>query len=263
MTDAAPHGAFDAHTHLDFPEFDRDRAEVCARARGAGVSAWVVAGADPALWPRVRRVAEETHGVAVLGVHPWFVDEHWASRVDELAGSSVSGLGETGLDWLHARAPEERARQLACLRAHLALARERDLPVTVHCVRAHAVLADLLKSDGTPAAGLIVHGWTGPLAGAQQLARLGATISIGPRVTDRRARRCRESAAGLPLDRLVIETDCPDAPLAPGRRGEPADLIAVAATVASLRGIPPAEVIRATSAAARRLWPAAPRGAAK
>lgn len=249
---------FDAHTHLDFPEFDGDRGDVVARARSAGVSSWVIAGSDHEDWDRTVKIADETGGIAILGVHPWssagLGPEALASFLDDLARRPLRGIGEIGLDALHAKDPLARERQRAALRAQLALARDRELPVAFHCVRAYPELIVVLEKDGLPRAGGMMHAWSGPPDLVDRYLALGLHVSFAPLVLRDRARKARQSVPLVPDERLLIETDCPNM-MTPGTtRGEPAQLIDVAEEVARLRGQPPAHVWRVASENGRRLF---------
>lgn len=160
-------------------------------------------------------------------------------------------MGECGLDWYRTRDTAGRQRQRRAFRAQLALARERDLPVVVHCVRAYGVLLEICERDGVPSAGGMIHAWTGAPELVPRALRLGLHLSFGPVVFV--ARRARAAVAEVPDARLLVETDCPDqAPPGHGR-GEPADLVPVAAEVARLRGTEPEAVLASTAANARRL----------
>lgn len=245
--------AFDAHTHLDFGAFDGDRDDVVARARDAGVQGWCVAGADPEDWDRVARVAADTGGVAALGVHPWWAaeldDAALARHLDDLGRrTELCAIGETGLDHVRARTPAARARQLAALEAHVALARRRDLPLVLHCVRALPVV---LGAVGADARGM-VHGWTGSADEARRAVACGLHVSFGARISG--SERIRQAARAVPGDRLLLETDAPDQPWTGHRRGEPAHLVHVAEAVADARGEPADLVLQRASERARLLF---------
>ena len=233
---------FDAHTHLDFPVFDEDRDDVCKRARDVGVGAWVVAGADPRHWERIETISKTTGGTPLYGIHPWWteqVDPHTLedclARLANRLGAH--GMGEIGLDYARAKTQPQRRHQQRLFRAQLRLARERNLPVAIHCVRAFPETLSLLKRDGLPEAGGMIHGWTGAAHFVEPATELGLHISIGPLVTHSQATHVRRAAQITPLERLCLETACPDQPLRPGGRGEPSDLVSIAQVVAQLRGL--------------------------
>lgn len=252
---------FDAHTHLDLPAFDADRREVVAHARAAGMVGAVVCASDPGGWDRTVTLAER-HGLPwTLGLHPWWeVDLSDADRdaaLDALRDRPTPwGIGETGLDFHRARSPEQRRRQRHTTAAHLALARERDVPVVLHVVRAYPQLLGLLRDHPLPPAGGMVHSWSGAPELVAPALRRGLSLSFSSAVT--RSPRLQEALRQVPDDRLLLETDCPDQPLVPGTRGQPLDLLALADHVATLRGQPVEQVLENTTRNARALFPDAP-----
>jgi TatD DNase family protein len=230
----------DTHAHLDLLE--GDVGEALERARRAGVSSVVSVGIS---LESSRRAAEYAHafpGVwAVVGVHPHDASDLDSSALRELRRLAedplVVGIGETGLDYyrnLSSRADQERA-----FRSLLDLAAELSLPVVVHDREAHAetmrILEDYAPFDGR----LIMHCFSGDLAMARAVIDIGGYVSVAGPVTFRNARRLREIVRELPLDRLLIETDCPF--LAPhpfrGRPNSPERLPLIAAKVAELKGV--------------------------
>ena len=235
--------SFDAHTHLDFPALDPLRDAVVKDARVAGISGWVIAATEPKHWDRVIRIARETGGTPLLGIHPWWAQEYSTEQLQShLAALSNRcprhGLGEIGLDYVRARPGEERDQQMRVFRAQLALAREIDRPVAIHCVRAHSDLLHTLKTDGLPKAGGMLHGWSGgPQYVASALA-LGLFISFGPSLLNPKRRKVRESALLVPTARTCLETDSPDQPLNGKTLGTLQDLHAVAIGLAQLRKEP-------------------------
>jgi TatD DNase family protein len=243
----------DAHTHLDAPAFDADRAAVVARARAAGVETIVVCASDPARWSFAGTVGD----AAFLGIHPWVAadldDAAYAALLDDLRGRAAFGVGEIGLDRLHAPTPARWERQVRALRDQLALARERDVPVQLHGVRAWPELLTVVARDGLPRAGGIAHAWSGAPDQAERAVRLGLLVSFGPLVLHDRARKARQSAAVVPRDRLLVETDSPDGRPPGAARGEPADLPRVVAALAALRGEAAADVGAATARTFGRL----------
>jgi TatD DNase family protein len=166
----------------------------------------------------------------------------------------VVAIGECGLDFatsIEAGAP--RARQVAVLRAHLAEARRRGLPLLLHCLYAHAVLLELLAEAPLPPS--ILHSWSGSAELAHRFCKLGHYISFAGSLTLPRARRPGESARAVPADRLLIETDSPDQTPFARRplRNEPAFLPDIAAAVAAARGESFAAVAEQTTTNARRV----------
>lgn len=252
---------FDTHAHLDFPEFDRDREEVLARARAAGVRFIVSIGSGGGLDSAARAIgiAESHEDIwATVGVHPHdakWLDEPGLSRLRELSRHPrVKAIGEIGLDF--AKEYSAREIQLDRFREQLALAREADLPVVIHDREAHEDLLRILKEDGIPPAGGIMHCYSGPPEMALELCGLGFYISFPGVITFKNAKLLPAAARSVPLDRILIETDCPF--LAPephrGQRNEPAYVLRVAQTIAELRGRSLAEVAQATTRNAFRAF---------
>ncbi|MEQ1505393.1 MAG: TatD family hydrolase [Myxococcota bacterium] len=246
----------DAHTHLDFAEFDADRDAVVARARAAGVATFVVCGSDPDRWDHAAAIARAHGGVAALGIHPWTASgldadglAPWLDRLRAWTGP----IGEIGLDALWATDDVARANQRRAVREQLALARDRDAVVVLHCVRAYPELLALAVRDGLPRAGGMVHAWSGPPELVPRALALGLHLSFGPMILRDRARKARASVREVPADRLLVETDCPNM-LPPGEtRGEPSHLPRVVAELAALRGEDPAAIAAITAQNARRL----------
>ncbi len=256
----------DAHCHLDLPAFDADRAAVWARAVAAGVGAAVVAGIEPAGWPAQRALVAANPALRwTAGLHPCWA--HTVPLADALAAlpaafegpDAAVGVGEIGLDRRRAFAPHLDA-QRAAFRGQLAVARALDRPVVLHVVRAHGEALDRLRADGLPRAGGMVHSFSGSAEVAQAYVALGLHVSFTGALAHPTAHRARAAAQAVPLSRLLVETDAPDQPL-PGApdRNEPAQLVAVLAALAALRGVSVAALGAATTANAQALFGERPR----
>lgn len=255
----------DAHCHLDCPSFDEDRDAVLARARAAGVTGLVLAGVQPCEWPRQRALAAAAPGVRwTAGLHPMVAAESDDAAIDEALAAlpaaftgeaPASGIGELGLDTRFAR-KETLPRQLDCFRRQLAVARALDKPVVLHILGAHGRALEVLRADGLPSAGGMVHAYSGSAELVRDYERLGLHLSIAGTVARPDARKVHLAAAAVSPDRLLIETDAPD--LAPpdlgSRRNEPAAVVRVAAAVAAIRGEPVETVLRRAAANAARLF---------
>lgn len=261
----------DAHAHLDMLE---DPAAALVRAARVGIAliATVVdLSEEPEktlegleAWQRDARdmLADDALSVPdvrlVVGWHPHNASagsEPLLERLQALVTDPrVGALGELGLDFHYDHSPRDEQR--AWFRRHLTLAHEVGLPVEIHLREAHEEGIVLLEEVGVPAAGCVIHCFTeGPeLAG--RFLGLGCHISFAGPVTFKKADALRDAARLVPLDRLLIETDCPF--LAPhpyrGRRNEPAFAVLNAAAVAEAKGIAPAEVATAALTNARTLF---------
>lgn len=254
----------DTHCHLDAPEFDADRDQQRGLALARGVTTIVVPAVLPGNWATVRELAHrQAEGLArcyyALGMHPMYIDRCPDSALDELRTAATAarddpafvGIGEIGLD--HFVPGQDLARQLAFFIAQLRIARDLDLPVILHVRRAIDPISRELKRFG-PFTG-IAHAFNGSAQQAARLIDLGLALGYGGAATFTRARQIRRLAAELPLEALVLETDAPDIAPAwvhPGRNS-PIELPAIAAEVATLRGIPVAALEAQTDANARRV----------
>ena len=249
----------DSHCHLDPQYFAADLQEVLARARAAGIEAFVCVGVGRSLEaPReaVALAAAEPDIFATVGVHPHDVaamtEADWGALEELARRPRVVGIGETGLDYYYDHSPREA--QQAAYRRFVAMAREAGLPVVSHVRDAHeeaaAILRDAQAGDG------VIHCFSGGVAEARAYLDLGQHLSFSGILTFKTAGNIREAAAFAPLDRILIETDAPY--LAPiphrGKKNEPAYIAQTLATLASVRGLPPAEIDAATTANARRLF---------
>lgn len=249
---------FDSHVHLDAPEFDADRAQVLRDARTAGVTGMLVPAVAAATWPKLHDLCGANPDLhPAYGLHPCSMAQHADSDVDALADwlrtHPAAAVGECGLDFFEATA--DRDRQVRLLRGQFELAHHFDLPLVLHARRAFEAVILELREFGKPLRG-VVHSFSGSAEQARQLWQLGFCVGIGGPVTYARAGRLRRTAAELPVAQLLLETDAPDQTDAShrGSRNQPAFLVDVLHCVARLRGDDPAELARATTANARRLF---------
>lgn len=247
----------DTHCHLDINEFKGRFEHLLARARQAGVLRMVLPGVDRAGWERMISLAEREEGLlAAPGLHPLYLARHRPEHLEDLQALAANGrivaIGEIGLDY---HVPDlDRAAQQQLFERQLHIAAGAGLPVLLHVRKAHDQVLATLRRKQFPHGG-IVHAFTGSRQQADQYLGLGFVISICGTITYDRARRIRKIAAELPREALVVETDSPDIPLA-GHRGEdnlPEYLPEVLTALADLRGEPPEDTARATTANARRI----------
>ncbi|WP_234024825.1 TatD family hydrolase [Tsuneonella amylolytica] len=232
----------DSHCHLEYEGVVDDRDGVLARARAAGVTGMLNISTRRREWDKVVGTAESQPDVwASVGIHPHEADQHADLGREELlaaaANAKVIGIGESGLDYYYDKS--DRAVQRDLFRMHIGVARETGLPIIIHTRDAEAdtsaILADEMEKGAFPA---LIHCFTASKAFARTVLDLGLTISLSGIVTFKNARELQEIAAGLPADRLLVETDSPF--LAPiphrGRPCEPAFVRDTAQFVADLRG---------------------------
>ena len=247
----------DSHVHLNFNRFDSDLDEVAERWRAAGIRQLVHSCCSPAEFEQLQAIADRFPEVFLsVGMHPLDVDRWTASTADEIrrcvdADSRVVAIGETGLDFFKADNVEE---QLLAFRTHIEIARERDLPVIVHCRDAAAAARDLLQDMG-PVRG-VMHCWGGTPEETYWFVRMGMHISFSGVLTFKNAATIRASAEVVPPELLLVETDCPFLAPVPhrGKRNEPAFVASVAEHLAAIRGLSFEEIASQTATNARNLF---------
>lgn len=233
----------DSHCHLEYEGLVEDQAGALARARAAGVGAFVNISTRRSEWEQVVATAEREPDVfASIGIHPHHADDHQDVSEDDLrafaAHPKVIGLGETGLDYYYDRS--DRGRQQALFRRHIAVARETGLPVIIHTRDAEEDTASVLAEEmGKGAFPALIHCFTASERFGDQVLELGLSISISGIVTFRNARDLADFTAKIPEDRLLVETDSPFLAPVPhrGKSCEPAFVADTARFIADLRGI--------------------------
>lgn len=253
----------DTHTHLDDARYDEDREATIARACEAGVAALVTIGCDLATSRAAVALAEQHPFVyASIGVHPHevkHIQDDWYDEFRRLAKhQKVVAYGEIGLDYHynHSSPKEQRDR----FREQIQLARELKLPVIIHTREAQEDTIGILKEEKASDVGGVFHCFAGDAWLAKDALDLGFYLSFSGILTFQNAAMLREIAKTVPLDRVLIETDCPYLAPVPhrGKRNEPAYVTHVAAQLAMLRadepGISPDTIARATARNAKRLF---------
>jgi TatD DNase family protein len=243
----------DSHCHLNYKGLVEDQAAVLLRARAAGVATMLNIATRESEWDDVLATAEGDPGLwATVGIHPHEADDHphvdTAKLVEKAAHARIVGIGETGLDYYYDHS--DRERQQASFRAHIAAARETNLPLIVHTRDAEedtiAILRDEMGKGAFPG---VIHCFTASGAFADAAMSIGFYISISGIVTFRNAKDLQETAARLPADRLLIETDSPFLAPVPhrGKPCEPAFVADTARFLAQLRGETIEELAEVTS----------------
>ncbi len=255
----------DTHAHLDMTEFDADREEVIARSTAAGVNNIITVGINMESCPRAIDLAEKHPGVwAVIGIHPQDARGIRRDDIDVLAALArhprVVGIGELGLDlhWDHATMEE----QLAVLHWQLEMAQHMDLPIVIHCRDAQPDLLPILKrwSEGYPLPSDkprgVLHNFRDDVLLAERYLEMGFSLSIGAYIGYPNSAKLREAVKSIPVNKILIETDCPFLPPQKlrGKRNEPAYSVKTVETLAEVKGISPEEMARQTTLNAIRVF---------
>jgi len=231
---------------------------VLARAREAGVVAVVSIGADETSSRQAVALAERHATVfAAVGGHPHdaatFTEAAWDEWRRLAAHPRVVAIGECGLDYFRDLSPRDVQRRVFA--RHLALAKDTGLPVVIHCRDAYDDCLDIVAAELGAPARAVMHCFLGGAAVARRALDLGLCLGIGGSLTFPREEAFRQVVAGLPLERLVVETDSPYLTPRPVRgRNEPAHVRHVAARLAGVLGVPFERLAAATTANARALF---------
>jgi len=257
----------DHHCHLDFPDFASDLDGVVGRAGAAGVGLMVTISTRIRQFGQIVVIAERYANVfCSVGTHPHNAHEELDIPVEEIVRLAqhpkVVAIGEAGLDYFYDNSP--RAAQAEGFRRHIAAARETRLPLVIHARDADEDTAAILEEEtakGTFPA--VLHCYTGGADLARRGLALGLYVSFSGILTFKKSDALREVAAGVPLDRLLVETDAPY--LAPGKfrgkRNEPAYVAITATELAKVKGVSQAELAQATTENFFRLYNKTPRTA--
>jgi len=255
---------FDTHCHFDFDEFATDRSTFLRRAHERGITQMLVPGVSPRLWERQGGVLTECGVRGAYGVHPFWAHEVTSAdlaavlaRLERaLADEAIVAVGECGLDRPRAeRGAASLAWQADLLEHQLRIAQRVQLPVILHCVRAHGRLIEILDALGPLPKGGVLHAYSGSAELIPRYLEHGMYFGFGGAVTKPAFARVRQALLRVPDDRLVLETDAPDqAPVWARAPNEPAELARIAQVIAELRGVPLEALASRTTANARRLF---------
>ncbi len=255
---------FDTHCHFDFDAFDDDRSSFLRRARESGITKMLVPGVSPGSWARQARVMAECRSYGAVGIHPFWAHEVTRAALApaleqleaRLADATMVAVGECGLDRARTgrgAAPLEWQAEL--LVRQLEIAHRRELPVILHCVRAHGHMIEILERLGPLQRGGVLHAYSGPPELVPRYAELGMYFGFGGAVTRPAFTRSRRALLEVPRDRLVLETDAPDqAPSWAAPPNQPAELRRIAQAIAGILGVPLESLAQQTTQNATRLF---------
>ncbi|MBY0370434.1 TatD family hydrolase [bacterium] len=243
----------DAHSHLADPLWAERVPGLLARARAAGIGAWIQGGLNPSDWDlQLQLRKQEGEGILpCFGLHPWWIADATQAQIDSALESlhkqlsQAVAIGELGLDHLPRYSQgDARVRQLRALDAQLKIARESGKPLVIHCVDAHEPMLQALKAHGPFPQRGIVHAFSGAIEVARRYIGLGFGISVGAAVTRPGYRKLKEALPLIPAESLVVETDT----------GEPESLVAIAQAIAALRQETSTEVLDRSARILRQIF---------
>lgn len=249
----------DTHAHLDDRRLREDIPALLRRAKDVGVVGLITIGADEESSKNALDIARKYKNMwAAVGVHPHdakSVDEGTMKRLEKLAcDKNVVAIGEIGLDYHYDNSPRDVQKRV--FREQMRLAHRVSLPVVIHDRDSHGDVMDILRQEKVKDVGGVLHCFSGSIEMARQCVQMGLYISIAGPVTFNNARKLQEVATNIPIDRLLIETDCPYLTPVPnrGKCNEPSYVRYTAEKIASLRGISLEELAQATTENAKRCF---------
>ncbi len=249
----------DSHAHLGMPQFNGDRDEVIQRAIDRGVELIFTVGTDVGDCRKAIEIARRSDRVfAIIGIHPHdarhFNETTYSDLKTLSADAKVKAIGEIGLDFFRNLSPRET--QVARFRQQIHLAKDLGVPIVVHARDAQKEVLAVLREEGVQEIGGILHCFSGDYDMAKSCMDLGLFISIPGTITYKNSSGLRKVVKEIPLDRILVETDCPF--LAPmpyrGRRNEPAYVKITASKLAEVKGLSFDEVARITSKNAKTVF---------
>ncbi len=248
----------DTHAHLYFEQFDQDRDEVIQNAFKAGVKKIINIGIDLETCRQSIRLAEQYPGLyAAVGIHPNDsngLDDKTSAELKELTRHpKVVAIGEIGLDFYRNRSPVETQKK--AFRLQINLAKELGLPIVIHNRQAGREILDILKSEAIDGLSGVFHCFSEDKNFAEEVLESGFFISFTGNLTFKKS-QLPEVARMIPLNQLLLETDCPFLSPEPkrGRRNEPAHMVYIAQKLADIKEIELSELEKMTTANAVRLF---------
>lgn len=203
---------FDSHNHLQDARLHQLREQIVTECNSIGISKMVVNGTHEADWPLVLELSRKHESVIPsFGYHPWYLGRRTAKWKDELnrhLDLAPHAVGEIGLDrWMK---DYDSVLQEDMFLAQLAIASERNLPVSIHCLKASGRLLELLQANPIPKRGFLLHSYNGSAEMIPRFEQLGAYFSISGYFAHERKAKQVEIFKQIPIERLLIETDAPD-----------------------------------------------------
>lgn len=252
---------FETHAHYDDEKFAEDREEVLADLPKRGIRPVINVGASIESTKTTLEIAESHDFVyAAVGVHPSDIDglneETFAWLAEQTKHQKTVAVGEIGLDYYWDKEPEVQNAQRYWFRRQMELARETNLPVIIHSRDAVADTMEVMKAVHAEEIPGVIHCYSYSREMAQEFIKMGYYIGVGGVVTFKNAKKLKETVEAIPLERILLETDCPYMAPEPhrGTRNDSSNIPFVIAKIAELKGITAEEVERVTEENAGRLF---------
>ena len=252
---------FDTHAHYDAAQFDQDRDQVLASLKEAGVmKVCNISNGWKDLLATLDLVDRIPWFYGAVGIHPCEIRDLTEERLEEIRTFAhrdrIVAIGEIGLDYYWVKDKEERINQGEWFVRQLHLAREEDLPVVIHSRDAAQDTFDIMKKEHAGSDGGIIHCYSGSVEMAREYVKLGYMIGVGGVVTFKNGRVLKEVVAEIPLDHIVVETDCPYLAPVPyrGKRNSSQYLPYIIDQIALIKGLDPQEVEETTWDNAMRVY---------
>jgi TatD DNase family protein len=250
----------DTHAHLTFEQLADNVDEVLLRSKEAGVTSWITVGTDPEQNQKVIELAEKYDNLyAAVGIHPHEAKDVTTDTMIHLIKLAeypkVVAIGETGLDYHYDHSPREEQKSVFI--NHLQIAGELKLPVIIHSREAFDETIEIVDEFAGQIEKIVFHCFTGTADQAQTIIDKGFYISFTGAVTFKNAKNVRQAAEAVPIEKMMIETDCPymsPEPMRKQRINEPALLVYTAEFLAELKGLLPEEFADITTATAQRFF---------
>ena len=252
---------FETHAHYDDDSFDADRDALIASMPGRGIGRIINVGASIETTKTTLALAKQYDFVyAAVGVHPSDIsgldEETYAWLSEQTKWSKTVAVGEIGLDYYWDKEPEVQKAQRYWFGRQLELAREAKLPVIIHSRDAAADTMEVMKSVHAEEIPGVIHCYSYSKEMAAEFVKMGYYIGVGGVVTFKNAKKLKETVEAIPLERILLETDCPYMAPEPyrGSRNDSSNIPYVIAKIAELKGITKEEVERVTEENARKLF---------
>lgn len=252
---------FESHAHYDDKRFDKDRDEILSSLSKHNIGTVINVAADLVGLRRSVELARDYDFVyAAVGIHPSEIadlnEEVLQEIKEDASDEKVVAIGEIGLDYHWEKTKEGRQKQKEWFLRQLEVAKEVDLPVIIHSREAAGDTFDILKPYAKEKNDIVIHCYSGSADMAKEYVKMGLYIGVGGVVTYKNAKALKETVMQIPLEYILLETDCPYLTPEPfrGKRNDSTYLAYVIKEIAKLKEITEVEVIEATQENARRLF---------